>query len=104
MPGIDYDQLREEIRIEDVLRLIRYEPNLRRGDQWYGYCPFHDSTAKQRTVFAINLAGSCYYCHKCKQSGNQLELWATVIKMPLHSATIELCKQLGKEIPWIYRW
>ena len=104
MPGIDYQRVREAISMEDVLGLLCYEPTLRRGDQWYGSCPFHESPASQRTVFAIHVVRNCYYCHKCHRKGNQLTLWASISKTPLHGATIELCERLGKEIPWMHRW
>jgi DNA primase len=104
MPGIDYSRLREEIHMEDVLRLLQYQPTLNRGDQWYGHCPLHESTAKHRTAFAIHLAKGCYYCHKCKSTGDHLQLWATITNRSLYRATIDLCHQLGREVPWIYRW
>ena len=104
MPGIDYDKLRAEIRMEEVLHLLRYEPTLRRGDQWYGYCPLHERTHKHETIFAVNLERGCYYCHKCKSKGNHLRLWAVITNKPLHQATVDLCHQLGKDVPWIHRW
>jgi hypothetical protein len=46
----------------------------------------------------------CYYCHKCRSRGDQLKLWTEANKMPLHPATIDLCHQLGLEVPWVHRW
>jgi hypothetical protein len=45
-----------------------------------------------------------YYCHKCHSRGNQLELWAAVHRLTIYAATIDLCRALGKEVPYINRW
>lgn len=104
MPGIDFDRLRREITMEQVLNLLEFAPTCRRGDQWYGYCPLHEPTPQNRRAFSVNVSLGCYYCHKCRSKGNQLKLWANVSDMPMHSAMIELCNQLGRDVPWIHRW
>ena len=104
MPGIDFDRLRHEITMEQVLNLLGFVPACRRGDQWYGHCPFHESTPQNRRAFSVNVSLGCYYCHKCRSKGNQLKLWANVSDMPMHPAMVELCNQLGREVPWIHRW
>ena len=104
MPGIEFSRLRHEITMEQVLDLLGFECVHRRGDQWYGYCPLHESEPKHRTVFSVNVAMNCYYCHKCRSQGDQLRLWAEANKKPLHPATIDLCHQLRLEVPWVHRW
>jgi hypothetical protein len=61
MPGIDFNRLRTEIAMEQVLNLLGFAPTHRRGYQWHGYCP-------------------------------------------LHQSAINLCHELGREVPWIHRW
>ena len=104
MPGINYNRLRREITMEQVLNLLRFEPRRRRGDQWYGRCPLHESTTERRIPFSVNVATRRYRCHKCDSEGNQLELWAAFIRLELHPASIALCHALGREVPWIHRW
>lgn len=104
MPGIDFQQLRQRITIEHVLALLDFECTQCRSEQWYGYCPLHESETKHRRALSVNLARNCYYCHKCGSRGDQFKLWSEATQLPLHTATIELCKQLGLEIPWIHRW
>lgn len=104
MPGIDFNRLRSEISMEQVLHLIGFECLRRRGDQWYGYCPLHESETKHRRAFSVNVAMNCYCCHKCRSQGDQFKLWADITKLPLHPAVIELCHQLGLEVPWVHRW
>ena len=104
MPGIDFDRLRREITMEQVLNLLGFEPSPRTGDQWYGRCPLHESAAGRSRPFSVNVALGRYYCHKCHSHGNQLELWAAFTRLPLHPAMIDLCRLLGREVPWIHRW
>jgi DNA primase len=104
MPGIDFRRLRAAISMEDVLQLVGFEATHQCGDQWYGACPMHASTATRPRVFSVNLRKGCYYCHKCHRKGDQFDLWADVSEMPIREATIDLCHQLGTEIPWQYRW
>lgn len=104
MPGIDYNKLRAEIKMEDVLRLMGFEPTSRRGNQWYGGCPMDRSTFRRPRHFSVNVANRRYYCHRCHSKGNQLELWAAVTKLPFRQSTIHLCHMLGREVPWIRRW
>lgn len=104
MPGIDFNRLRRDITMEQVLHLLGFECVHRRTDQWYGCCPLHESEPKHRKAFSVNVAMGCYYCHKCRSRGDQFTLWAEANKMPLHPAAIDLCRQLGLEVPWIHRW
>jgi DNA primase len=104
MPGIDFDRVRAEITMEQVLSLLGFHPSSRSGVQWYGSCPLHESTSKRRRSFSVNVAIGRYFCHRCHSHGNQLELWAAVTKLPLHQAAVDLCRRLGRDIPWIDRW
>jgi DNA primase len=103
VPGVNFDRLRAEITMAQVLHLLAFEPVSRSGPQWYGCCPLHESTSKRSRSFSVNLARGRYYCHRCHSYGNQLELWAAASKLPLHRAAIDLCRRLGREVPWIQR-
>jgi DNA primase len=105
VPGVDFDVLRYEITMEQVLKLVGFHASARRGAQWNGACPLHQSSRRRNTrCFSVNVATGRYYCHGCGSHGNQLDLWATTIKLPLHQAAIDLCQRLGREVPWIRRW
>jgi hypothetical protein len=104
MPGIDFDRLRTEITMEQVLALIGFQPSCRTGDQWYGSCPLHESTSRRGRAFSVNVAIQRYYCHQCDSKGNQLELWAAFTNKLMHPAMIDLCHALRRDIPWIERW
>lgn len=106
MPGVDFHRLRAEITIAQVLGAMRFTPTRQVGDQWYGACPLHERAPgpPRRSSFSVNVAIGRYHCHECHRHGNQLELWAAFIRQPLYPAAIQLCRQLGIEVPWITRW
>lgn len=103
MPGIDFNRLRHEITMQQVLDLLRFQCTRRRGDQWYGYCPLHQPEHKHRRAFSVNLALGCYYCHKCGSRGDQFTLWAEATQTPIRQATLNLCCQLRHDVPWLRR-
>ena len=104
MPGVDFNRLRAEVTMEQVLRLLHFEPKARSGPQWYGRCPLHKCTSARGRSFSVNVAIGRYYCHGCHSQGNQLDLWAAFTRLPLHPAAIDLCRVLDREVPWIRRW
>ena len=104
MPGVDFGRVRAEITMEQVLSLLEFQPSKRSGVQWYGRCPLHESTSGRCRSFSVNVAIGRYYCHYCHSHGNQLELWAAAMGLPLNQAAIDLCRRLGRQIPWIEHW
>jgi hypothetical protein len=104
VPDVDFNVLRAEITMEQVLELVGFRATARCGAQWYGVCRLHRSARRHSRSFSLNLVRVRYYCHGCHSYGNQLELWAAVIKLPLHQAAIDLRHRLGRGVPWIRRW
>ncbi len=100
MPGVDFARVRTEIRMEQVLNLLGFQPSHRSGVQWYGPCPLHESRPGRGRSFSVNVALGRYYCHGCHSHGNQLELWAAARKLSLYQAAIDLCYRLGRDVPW----
>jgi DNA primase len=104
MPGVDYQALRTNISMEDVLNQLGFVPASQSGDQLHGPCPVHGSMSSGSRSLSVNLETGRYYCHKCQSHGNQLELWAAVHRLPIYEAAINLCRALGRDVPWIERW
>jgi hypothetical protein len=104
MPGIDFDRLRHEIPMEQVLALIHFEPKTRTRHQWYGRCPVNPVECQRPRSFSVNVQLKRYYCHQCHSRGNQIELWAKLTNLTVYHAAIGLCRALGREVPWIRKW
>ena len=101
MPGIHFAAVRAMIPLADVLKLVGFVPCETSGDQVRGPCPVHHSTAPTSRSFSANLKRHIYKCFKCGASGNQLDLYAAVTGKSLFEASIALCEQLHREIPWM---
>ena len=104
MPGVDFQRLRTDITMQQVLDLLGFEAVHCTGDQWSGPCPLCPSTSRRNRCFSVHVTRGRYYCHRCKSHGNQLELWAAATHRPLYQAALDLCRQLGCDVPWIRRW
>lgn len=103
MSGVDFDVVRREITMRQVLDEIGFRVTRHEGDQLRGPCPVHGSTSNNSRVFSVNLGTQRYYCHKCKSHGNQLELYAAVRETTVYQAAVDLCHVLGQDVPWIRR-
>ena len=101
MPGVDFSVLRQEIAMQDVLNQLGFQPTSRSGNQLHGPCPVHGSTSARSDSFSVNIDTNRYYCHKCHSHGIPMELWSAVNNMSLYEAAVDLCRALGREVPWI---
>ena len=104
MPGVNFQLLREQIAMRDVLGLLQFEPRVLRGDQWRGPCPVHGSRNPQSRSFSVNVRLGRYPRFVGGSSGNVVELWSAVRGVKLYAAAVELCQLLGIEVPWVKRW
>jgi len=100
--SIDYKRTRERVAVEDVLRLIGWEPTKKYGVEWRGSCPLpeHVSTGRGRGSFAIDVGQGRWQCFKCEKRGGIFDLWRMMTGQPLHEAVRSLCEAL--EIEPIY--
>ena len=104
MPSVDFQILRDEITMNEVLDQLGFQPTSRTGNQLRGPCPVHRAMSAQSRSFSVNLETARYYCHQCNSHGHPLELWSAVKQLTIYEAAIDLCQTLGKEVPWINRW
>lgn len=104
MPGIDFQVVRAQISMPQVLDLVGFVAKRQSGRQLRGSCPVHGSNSPRSRTFSVNLRTHRYRCFKCGSGGGQLELWAAVQRIPVYEAAVDLCKRLGIEPPWIHRW
>lgn len=104
MPGLDFQRLRTEVAMTEVLELLGFVATNGKGDQLYGPCPLHTTTEERSRRFSVNLKTGRFYCRQCGRFGNQLELWAAAKHQPIYDAALDLCGQLHREPPWIHRW
>ena len=102
MPGIDFDVLRAEIIMQQVLDKIGFTPTHRNGDQLHRPCPGRGSTSTNSHVFSVNLGARRYLCHQCEPHGNQLEFDASVQGSTVHQPAVDSCRALARDVPWTH--
>jgi DNA primase len=103
MPGIDYRLARACVPLGDVLALMGYQPRSRVGARLRGPCPLHGSRSPTSRAFAAHLGKNVYHCFVCGAGGNALDLWAALTRQELHAAVQDLCRRLGRPVPWLPR-
>ena len=99
MPGIDFALLRQQISLTQVLDLIGFTATTRRGPQWRGPCPVHQSASPRRRSFAAQVEKNCWHCFRCGAGGNALDLYLAVTKLPVYQGALELCTRLRLPVP-----
>ena len=101
MPGIDFAELRRQVRLGQVLELLQFEVVARWGAQVRGPCPVHGSRRPRSRVFSAHLERQVWHCFRCGASGNALDLWLAVTKQPVYAGALDLCRRLGLAVPWL---
>lgn len=48
---------------------------------------------------AIPIEKGIFRCFVCGKHGNQLDLFAAALKLPIYAAAVELCRRLDVELP-----
>ena len=103
MPAIDYRAARSQLRLAEVLDLLGYQPRSHQADQLRGPCPLHGSRSATSRSFAAHLGKNVFHCFRCGAGGTALDLWAALTRVPLHEAVLDLCRRLGRPVPWLAR-
>ena len=101
MPGIDYHQLRQQIRMRQVLDLIGFQATWRRGPQLRGRCPIPGCRSTSGRSFSVHLTRQVYHCFACRSCGNVLDLWAAIYTLSIHQAAVDLCRVTNLDPPWL---
>jgi hypothetical protein len=99
--GVDFQSMRSQTSIQQVLDLLEFDPVEARGDQVRGACPVHGSTSPSSRSFSANLAKNTFRCFKCQAQGNHLDLWAAATSQKLYDAAVDLCRRIHIELPRI---
>jgi len=63
VPGADFETVRREITLEQVLDLLGFRPSTRSGVQWYGSCPLRASPSCHRRSFSVNPGAPGLRCY-----------------------------------------
>jgi len=99
MPGIDYQRLRQQVTMRQVLDLIGFQATSRQGPQLRGTCPVPSCRSISGRSFSVHLTRQVYHCFACHSCGNALDLWAAVYGLSIHQAAVDLCRMANLDPP-----
>ena len=90
---IDFDLLREQVTMEQVLAHLNWLSCLRgSGPQRRGPCPVHGASADRLRSFSVHLQKNVFRCFhlSCASHGDVIDLWAAVHRLHLPEAAHHL--------------
>lgn len=99
---IDYRELRQRVRLIDLLTQIGWQSTKGRGAQLRGPCPLPACRNKLRGdqsrghpvhdhfTFSVHTTKNIYQCFRCRAAGNALDFWKTYRAISLRAAAAEL--------------
>lgn len=89
--------VREILGRADLCKLVSEYVHLsKRGNTWWGLCPFH---AEKTPSFSVNPKKGFYYCFGCQTGGNAITFLKTVGGMSGREAIARLAAETGVELP-----
>jgi DNA primase len=83
----------------DIVDLVGEHVNLRRrGQNYFGLCPFH---SEKTPSFSVNPAKGIFHCFGCKAGGNAITFLTLHDNIGFMEALEELARRVGVELPKI---
>lgn len=81
----------------DLIKIIsRYVPLVKKGDTWWGCCPFHH---EKTPSFSVSQGKQFYHCFGCKASGNAITFLKNIESISGGEAIKILADEVGFKIP-----
>ena len=92
---ISSDTIQQVMERTDVTALIgEYTRLERRGDEWWGCCPFHN---EKTPSFKVDPSKGLYYCFGCHEGGSAVDFVCNMEKLSYREAIVFLAKRAGVE-------
>lgn len=88
------DELRERLSVVDVVG--RVVPLTKKGQNWWGCCPFHN---EKTPSFSVNEDKGFYHCFGCGEHGDIISFTMKHNHMDFRSAIEELANMAGIKMP-----
>ena len=94
----DFSKFIEEIKSKsDIVQVINhYVPLEKKGNTYWGRCPFH---GEKTPSFAVNELGQFYHCFGCKAGGDVIKFIQEIESVEFNDAIAILAEKLGIVVP-----
>ena len=94
IPDQFLDELSERLDIVDVVG--QYVPLTKKGDGYWGLCPFHH---EKTPSFHVSPDRRVFHCFGCNKGGGAVRFVMEVENLPFPEAVAKLAAQAGLEVP-----
>ena len=98
MAYILFSCVRQQISVPAVLAALGRHPRQVRPGSWRCGCPVHRSRGDRPGTLTATL--HAWFCHKCHQYGDVVDLWALTHGLPPGLAAEDLCAAFGVPPPY----
>lgn len=93
---ISEQTVRQVLERVDMPALIgEYTRLERRGDEWWGCCPFHN---EKTPSFSVVPGKGMYYCFGCHEGGGAIDFVRSMEKLSFPEAVVHLARRAGVEV------
>jgi transposase len=99
LPPLNFQKLREQLKMAEVLELLHWQPRSRKGAQLRGPCPIHGQESEKDDQFSANIDKHAFQCFRCKRAGNALDFWMQFTNTDEHIAAWDLIIKLHLDPP-----
>ena len=93
-PWVDFEDVKANVRIEQVLELFDITGLKKQGSELRGKCPLHDGDGKR--TLSVNPERGLWFCFSGKAGGNTLDLAAAIKDCSIRDAALLLQKRFLK--------
>lgn len=91
--SISQSTIRSVVERTDIVALVSEYTRLeRRGDSWWGCCPFH---TEKTPSFSVTPERNMFYCFGCHEGGDAIKFIRSMEKMDFTTAVQSLAKRAG---------
>ena len=96
--GIITREFAEEVRsAADIVKIIsRYVALKRKGDRYWGCCPFHN---EKTPSFSVKPDDGFFYCFGCHAGGNVFKFVSLYDNIPYYEAVARIAEELNMPLP-----
>ena len=91
---IDFKEIKQRVRITQIVHRYGWQLKQKGKDKLIGPCPIHDGE-QGSTSFQITPSKDLWYCFKCREGGNILDLVSAVEKCDIRTAGLEITEWLN---------
>lgn len=99
MPYLDYRFIRLAVPIQNVLNMMGWRRRTLKCGTARGPCPFHSGPLDKSRSFAVNYDTDRWYCHRCKDGGDVIDLYARWKGLGTYEAAVKLCEERKLTLP-----